>query len=1310
MANNTRVNELQEKLLNAIDILNAKALGTVKYDKTIVCKIEDDQFSKDGKYEVSDGSRIFTAYSSDTRLKAGTDVYITVPEGNYENQKIILGKKTSESEKPFIYTTPFDDFFDMTGNLAVEASSGELIANDIDNFKTEDNQIIPLEECWSKQEIFNKNFTEEDDLVGYSRFAVRADFRSWVKNATKGNYGLDIIISSIFPNITTGEPENGTYTYRWDSSTMYGNPYSFETYYSQELVLDLKQMNIGRITNITINFYQDANFYNRFNEPIKSTENGYLLHSSNNEYQRYGDKVDENGNIISRGIGYFKTDSKDTKLASNLFVKNLEVYCGYDISTFGTDFVEIYTQNTDSYKRSTEVDGEETQKIKNQKEIKMRWIHINNGVPINMTSTTNENKPEIKYEVRWYKYSVGAAAADQYCGIYWERLDDATGFNYIFNPDINKQQERIKAIVVIEDNAYYRSNEIIFENEENLPPSQEAQHIMNALVITTDDETNGNYMIYGQDNSIKDTEYGKITRTLSAWFDADNNGEINTETEKILDYDNLIWQFPTENTMIKLLNGGTYEIIELIPYIANTYWIKNEQGQFVLDSNSEINSSYQYYSQINEEQYIEINNLYKPGYYYLNTYISCSNKEFDNTVIYYQLDEETQQYQPIRNLDLKQFNDFKDKLYILEYVIDNSKELDSENKIYYIYNNNNGIVQGMIPQYKIENYYSPTKSNNTISCQYILNGVVYTSEKEFTFGPAGTMGTDQTLIIDFVGDMNAVNKQNTDENIRFEIQLYDNQNKQQTIPDGQVEWAWYYNTDLIGANFPININQTNSVLLLPAKDFNIDSLYILQATVGDLTTYFPVPVQAGGYSYITGPTQVIYQSNGEPFYNRETYKLYQPGDVLTPNVYWEIKTDSYQFVGTLTQEEFDAEKYYIKNGNIYSLATSYNSENQYYIEVETKYTGEIKYNEYSNSYTLNPIPIYVEDASIYGVQAKNGDNIIWTQPILVLKNLWPNGVINAWNGKDLVLDEENSTILSAAISAGKKNSDNTFSGVMIGDWKGQDVAGDITEQTGVYGFHHGAMSYAFKEDGTAFLGKDGRGRIYIDGNNATLYSAEWKSDLSGTGMEIDLDAPYIKMSKGSTNRAIILDATKNGGIDEADDNRAPFKIGTKFAIDWDGTLYAESGNFTGTISASTLQSDEGGITLDGYFNIPTTGKGLECYFGSISSGIPGIYAENEKAGIGMSAGTNLGIVKATRINAGIGFGNNYMSVTDSTVSMGNDNGKQIAISSNSLSLNCRNTKDKKTYYFKISDDNEDAPTLYTDIPAANQFGIYARFA
>jgi hypothetical protein len=112
-----------------MDILNAKALSSISYDKTILCTIVNDKDKKEGKYEVSDGSRIFVAYSTDDRYHIDDNVYVTIPQGDYENQKIIVGKKTSEIEKPFNFITPFDTFFSMTENLVQNDEELSLVAN-----------------------------------------------------------------------------------------------------------------------------------------------------------------------------------------------------------------------------------------------------------------------------------------------------------------------------------------------------------------------------------------------------------------------------------------------------------------------------------------------------------------------------------------------------------------------------------------------------------------------------------------------------------------------------------------------------------------------------------------------------------------------------------------------------------------------------------------------------------------------------------------------------------------------------------------------------------------------------------------------------------------------------------------------------------------------------------------------------------------------------------------------------------------------------------------------------------------------------
>lgn len=1234
MADNTRVNELQDKLLKAMDILNAQALNSISFDKTITCTIEIDTDKKEGKYEVNDGNRIFTAYSSDTKLRSGDTVYVTIPEGNFENQKMIIGKKTADNAKPFNFTQPFDTFFDMTGNILGENIGNELIANALNKYDSN-------KEYEQKLLIKKTNLT----ISNYTRLALKADFKSWIKEAIRGDYGLLIIINTTEESAVNKEPETNSYSFIFNNSDMYGNPYNFETAYSQEIVIPLESV-FGVINTISIYFYQNHNFYDKFNEPILCSEKGYLTKQDSNQYIK-----DDDGN--------YQLKENDTLLVPNLFVSNLYLSFGYDISTFTDDYVEIYTQNRNSYRRSTEVDDNYMKQ--NKKEINMRWVHLKDGVPVDMIAAAEKQteKTELEYEVRWYKYSVGAAAADPYCGIYWvdaehpaqeqwknkiqEINDNSTLtneeketqlkkankiyldqiFKYVFNPDVNKQQEKIKAIVIYKDgNIPYRSNELIFENEEQLPPSKEAQHIMTALTITAKDNSNGNYMIYGQDNSIKDTEYSKETRVLEAWFDVNNDGKINIDNEKINDVENLVWIFPDTNSMIQLINGD--ETAE-----------KDENNNKILSKTT---------------------------------------------------------------------------------------------------------VTGKLPEYKIKSYYSPSYSNNTIQCQYTLNSVVYTTEKEFTFGPAGTMGTDQTLVIDFVGDVNAIDINNINLKHQLQVQLYDNQNKLITdFQDITIEWSFYYQTD---KNLEIQINNEDKTKadLIFKPGFNINNLYIVKVKIGTLESYFPLPIKRG-YSYIKGPTQVIYQANGEPAYNREEYKLYSTQDKAI-DASWSIIADdsiyTYKYLGKLTQEEYNKLKpcYIVQQEGTettprkYKLATIFNSEVEYYQQIDNGYCGKVKNNK------LYPLSIYIKDAPIYGVQAKIGSIVVWTQPILVLQNQWPNGVINQWDGESLVMDHETQTILAAAISAGKKNSDNTFSGVMMGDWGDQDVENSLS-QTGLYGFYHGAMSYAFKEDGTAFIGKSSMARINFDGSNATIYSSGYNT--SSGGMMINLyngGKPFIELKsavESSGKQSSMRFDTKNSGstiymqngtnqfIKISNDNvENPLSVGINFNVDWDGNINAQGGKIgswyikdynlqsddgkivlstegTGTIlinnediiikgaysdkngykhptqitmgnnsvlhggiiEAGTLQSnnDSNRIILDGYLTIANKKDTKITTYGSLgyfTSGIPG--TSNSIGGIGMDCvdeyGNTCGEIKVTQTNSGLSFGKCYISISDNGVKIG----------------------------------------------------------
>ena len=98
------------------------------------------------------------------------------------------------------------------------------------------------------------------------------------------------------------------------------------------------------------------------------------------------------------------------------------------------------------------------------------------------------------------------------------------------------------------------------------------------------------------------------------------------------------------------------------------------------------------------------------------------------------------------------------------------------------------------------------------------------------------------------------------------------------------------------------------------------------------------------------------------------------------------------------------------------------------------------YNPKTNNYYFIPLNYYIDDESsrYLCVTAKNDDNIVWAQPILVIQSRYPSTIINKWNGDVDLGKTDEGTIMAPRIVAGRKEKDNSFSGIMMGDWKGTD--------------------------------------------------------------------------------------------------------------------------------------------------------------------------------------------------------------------------------------------------------------------------------
>ena len=357
--------------------------------------------------------------------------------------------------------------------------------------------------------------------------------------------------------------------------------------------------------------------------------------------------------------------------------------------------------------------------------------------------------------------------------------------------------------------------------------------------------------------------------------------------------------------------------------------------------------------------------------------------------------------------------------------------------------------------------------------------------------------------------------------------------------------------------FTINVNQDP-----------IDSLHILRVTFNNFGDYqlvalFPIPVKyemqindVGNnitaqtlfkVDYINGPTEVRYSTGGEVDFNKNAYEICcrkynnatgfdvvkHNNESITLPGYWKL------LYNIDSENSFNIENIlpslaeYIDNEGHKQLYTDYRltKENDQHEDVEVSF----------NIPWLQPLGVYYKDAPLYGVQFKTNEaitidfnnadppytipakTVLWTQPILCYQDNYPSTTLNKWNGKEIQIDEDNGTIVANGMAAGKKESDNTFTGVVIGDWSRTDVDSFISKNTGVYGFNHGAMSYAFKDDGTAFLGKDGHGRIYFNGNKATIYSAGWiANNNQRSGMLLDVDDGIIKIISPNPNKTNFL--------------------------------------------------------------------------------------------------------------------------------------------------------------------------------------------
>lgn len=1191
-----------DDIFKSIDIIIDGRLQGLKFDKTITCSILSNKNAARGEYTVTDGATTFKAYSDVTTYQVNQYVYVKVPNGSFNNKKIITGRYVEENSEYYTYVPPLDSFIDMSHNLI-------------------DNNIEPLGLVANGKEkeivVWEKHNLHYND---YDRIGIRAGFRTWLNqyDLVKGNYGLKlyVVIKRGKENEAINKQDIFSVYFTLDTSDFYGSLYNYETYYNQEKVFDIGQYldNEHYISDIRLVFFQDNNFEDAKGNRIAST-----MPDSEVELPK---------NIFMAspyiGIGYNKNKyPSDTAL---LYTFDSLDYKALLSDEDKANFIAALDANSETYNQDRDnilYDAATAKNLLNQlnkRKLQARWIHFDEDMNPYVFDK-NSDLPETA-QVHWYRYFLEEGLSDKLAGAFWKEIEtpDKNYFEYKnFEPDMTRQHDMLKVIIE------YPSRETIAKQiydlslktgEKENPETGKVDEVGDLLYSflpadkKPDNKTYYDYVeeaklnltnaIQKLDNLLEDyelqanrvnelykelgerqQEYKKAHPektdddlaidekylAIATYFNdqVDNltdrtnekrdelqaiSNEVSAYESEINYYSSGVVEFKNstnviDSTSVDLISGldiicdpegynGIYRIYDDNGDImSSSESIKKRTltatyeslvtGDKTLDTAEKIywyipitNTMIQYPTEETEYSYytkVDITNseynaaLYKDKYFIkdLSGIYHPATSDYSNTEKYYERNTTTT-------------SKTKDGNYFV--ICRNGVSIDSEA----------GTEESKNDSqiFRIKSYYSQSAVNNTIRCIIEKNGRKFEKDITLVFGPTGTNGTTYTLSLEFDNKVPAVTVAADDgkngsgiyNSVKVIPHLYDYQNNDITAKfasAGKISYSWYCKgNEGLGISDP---DETDGSIELFGKSSNIEDYkyYILLCTVEDateivpnskinLTAYLPIPIRASEiYTAFDGATKITYDSSGgNPQFYKDGYKIYKynsssGNNEPIVNATWEMSLGE-DTVGINLKDEY----------NTTSVIT------YYYPTVTTE--GVLS----------APAMYLKENGKQVGVSCKIDGKVVWFQPLYIYQNSYSSSLLNSWDGS-LTQDEKNGTILSTMIGAGKKDSFNRFNGVLMGDISAANNQHDI----GLYGYHEGVQSYGLNINGTAFIGKSGRGQIKFNGNSGYIQSGNYGKPGAG-GMQIDLNNGTLKIiGEKFTQAQIKANGSIFKGVDKA---------------------------------------------------------------------------------------------------------------------------------------------------------------------------------
>ena len=1104
--------QISENTLQAMEIVAQSVVDRTETTITKDCVVAEIIDSATGAYLVSSGYSLFTAYSlNKTQYKVGDLVYVQMPNAQNDGDKIILGMRQTG-----------DDAYELADNFA-----------NVVFFNGRNDSLIKLHDdvglIGNSETLVAYLGSWDGEYSGVTKIGIEGSFITILKalGVIEGTYGLKLRVMNNVGAITE---------YNFPCSEYYGNPYNYiySTRVNQVFTLTTQTT----ITRIEAYVYQEADFYNENDRLVAVAQTNNIIltnlyigvgkltgevldskftikaNSGSTVYQKDGD-ADLNARFDTLLHNICSIENPTEESVNNVLEVEFKNFTSVQKTRINSwlEKNEIIKQIISGNTHEAEWKGMATNIVLRELSIEVPQIGFSllinteakpeylTSLPSFDTSTT-EGRQMRNLFIRWYRRNREATIDDinlpddlhagwELTGQFDKNLNPLTDEGYlIFTPDYEANEETLVALVYYK-NKYYMSNQLTLINRVDAKNNQiedikkdlidqaekdrelidANKRAVNALLIesgyytenedgtTVFNNNNGLYFYYTRSGLIRESE--KLRTYGLRCYSSDKDTIIKS----------LTWEFPQKNTMVKINGGATSEggyYKQLITIdrkynpgkTNNIITVTATCDITIRDENGNIKDVYE---NVTIENQIEL--LF--GYY------SCEGTEHSLTAYW------TNDTGEVVNCLVP------GKEYEAHLLLD-GKEVTSPT--WYDVNGNEGLTSRYTP---------------TIGDVHMRKGIVSISDAEIDVKNEQEGKTDTTLRLGcWLAAKISYNEDNIIEGMtqliyqsdgtthmrdsaseadvvpqyRLELLLEDEVTHNQQYADG-IYWDPYTGAEIKKEKFDQiqqELNNANHKTNNENKENGGQKKQLVNGFLYDAEGEKPIAYFSGPSNWSIGVYNKNNQSLVDEYFMRDVdgdYETWKNGtSVECP--YFSLVYNSSANESSLLRSTVDLQPKSV------------------YFETMSNYIFSINVYTYTG-YVLARIPFRI-DVNRY-------------PSIYIDKMAKYNGGIK--------IDETLGTIYAPRFLAGKYESqqdtgNKQFTGVALGDFADPETEQSM-QLTGIYGFKKGKQAYAFREDGTGFIGsidsrisfnEDEATPLIISSNkNRKVFTVSNQGDINLTG-------------------------------------------------------------------------------------------------------------------------------------------------------------------------------------------------------------------